>query len=313
MSERVVITGGAGFIGSRLAAAHVAAGDEVLAIVRPRGLVRGRSLPPGVVSARIHLEDSEALEKCMQSARPTIVYHLAGDTGRDAGIPNPSEVHRLTGDLHNLLTLLSAAGEARPSVFIRAGSLAEYGDGPVPSRESQREQPLTPYATAMVAGAHYARMLQPRLRFPVLTARLGLTYGPGQSDAFLVPWLIQRCLAGQSSEVQRPAWRRDLIYVDDVVEGLRALARGNLSGGSIVNLCTGVAPTMSEVAGLIVEATGVTSDLITFGNQAESGNGIAVVQGSPDLASAGLGWTARTSLRDGLQQSAASFGRLAYA
>ena len=274
---------------------------------------RGASLPPGVVSARIHLEDSEAVEKCLQSARPTIIYHLASDTGRDAGIPHASEVHRLTGDLHNLLTLLSAASEVRPKVFIRAGSLAEYGDGPVPSRESQREQPLTPYATAMVAGAHYARMLQPRLPFPVLTARLGLTYGPGQSDAFLVPWLIQRCLAGERSEVQRPAWQRDLIYVDDVVDGLRALAGGNLAGGSIVNLCTGIAPTMSEVAGLIVEVTGANPALVTFDNRAASGCGIAIVQGSPDLALATLGWTANTSLRDGLRQSADSFGQLAYA
>lgn len=311
--ERVVITGGAGFIGSRLAAAHVAAGDEVLAIVRPRGLVPGRVLPPGVVIARIHLEDAEALEKCLQSARPTVIYHLASSTGRDASIPRASEMHRLTGDLHNLLTLLSAAGAVRPRMFIRAGSLAEYGDGPVPSHESQREQPLTPYATAMVAGAHYARMLQPRLPFPVLTARLGLTYGPGQSDAFLVPWLIQRCLAGEPSEVQRPAWRRDLIYVDDVVDGLRALARGNLSGGSIVNLCTGTAPTMSEVAELIVEATGANPGLISFGNRPPSDRGIAIVQGSPDLALASLGWAACTSLRDGLRQSADSFGRLAYA
>jgi nucleoside-diphosphate-sugar epimerase len=249
----------------------------------------------------------------MQSARPTIVYHLASDSGRDGGTPNPREAHRLTGDLRNLLTLLSAAGEARPRVFIRAGSLAEYGDGAVPSRESQREQPLTPYATAMVAGAPYARMLQPHLRFPVLTARLGLTYGPGQSDNYLVPWLIQRCLAGERSEVQHPSWRRDLIYVDDVVDGLRALATGSLAGGSIVNLCTGIAPTMSEVAELIVEATGASPDLITFANEAAPGGGIAVVQGSPDLALATLGWTAGTSLRDGLRQSVASFGRLAYA
>lgn len=312
MTERVVITGGAGFIGSRLAAAHVAAGDEVLVIIRPRGLVPGRSLALGAVSVRIHLEDSEAVEKCLQSAKPTIIYHLASDTDRDAGAPHASEVHRLTGDLHNLLTLLSAASDVRPKVFIRAGSLAEYGDGPVPSRESQREQPLTPYATAMVAGAHYARMLQPRLPFPVLTARLGLTYGPGQSDALLVPWLIRRCLAGERSEVQRPARQRDLIYVDDVVDGLRALAGGNLAGGSIVNLCTGIAPTMSEVAGLIVEVTGGDPALVTFDNRAASGSGIAIVQGSPDLALATLGWTAKTSLRDGLRQSADSFGQLSY-
>lgn len=313
MAERVVITGGAGFIGYRLAASHVEAGDEVLAIIRPRGLVPGRSLPPGVVSARIHLEDSEALEKCLQSAKPTIIYHLASGTGRDAAIPHPSEVHRLTGDLHNLLGLLSAASGVRPRVFIRAGSLAEYGDGPVPSRESQREQPLTPYATAMVAGAHYARLLQPRLPFPVLTARLALTYGPGQSDAFLVPWLIQRCLAGEPSEVQRPTWRRDLIYVDDVVDGLRALAREDLSGGSIVNFCTGIAPTMSEVAELIVEATGANPGLISFGNRPASGRGIDVIQGSPDLARETLGWTAKTSLRDGIRHAAANFGHVAAA
>ena len=193
------------------------------------------------------------------------------------------------------------------------GSLAEYGNGPTPARESQREQPLSAYATAMVAGAHFARMLQPTLPFAVLTARLALTYGEGQSDTFLIPRLVQRCLAGIACEVRHPSRRRDLIHVDDVVDGLRTLARSDLPGGSIVNLCSGIAPTMGSVAERIADLTGADPALVRFGDDAESDTEISTVLGSPDLALALTGWRARTALEEGLARTVTSARELVYA
>jgi nucleoside-diphosphate-sugar epimerase len=305
MSERVLITGGAGFIGSKLAAAHAVAGDDVHILVRPRGHVSSNRTVSGAVVARVHLEDVEVLSDYLSKVRPTIIYHLASGTGRGTSVAHPLDMHSLTGDLHNFLALLTAARDAAPKVLVRSGSLAEYGNGLTPARESQREQPLSTYTTAMVAGAHFAALLQPTLPFPVLTARLALTYGEDQSDTFLIPRLVERCLAGVACDVAHPNRRRDLIHVDDVVEGLRALARSDLPGGSIVNLCSGIAPTMREVAGRIVELTGADPALITSGNDAELEGEIATVLGSPDLALALMGWSTRISLDEGLARTVA--------
>lgn len=313
MSECVLITGGAGFIGSKLAAAHAAAGDDVHIVVRPRGRIGSSRLTPGAIVARMHLDDVEALSTHLLKARPTIIYHLASDTGRGIGNAHALDAHPLTGDLHNFLALVTAAQAAPPRVLVRAGSLAEYGNGVTPSRESQREQPLSAYTTAMVAGAHYAALLQPTLPFAIFTARLALIYGEGQSDSFLIPRLVQQCLAGTPCEVRHPSRRRDLMHVDDAVEGLRALARSDLPGGSIVNLCTGIAPTMRDVAGRISDLVGSDPTLITYGEDAESETGITNVLGAPDLAHALLGWSARIALDDGLARTVAGASQRTYA
>jgi nucleoside-diphosphate-sugar epimerase len=300
MAERVLITGGGGFIGSHLAIAHARDGDEVHVLVRPRGLLDERRLSPGIDVARVHLNDLDALCDCLLKIRPSIIYHLASGTGRDPDQRHIARPERLTEDLSNFLNLLTAASEARPRVLVRTGSLAEYGRGPTPSREGQREQPLADYATAMVAATHYAAALQPRLPFRVATARLGLTYGVGQGDSFFLPWIIQRCLEGRESLVRHPHWRRDLVHVDDVVAGLRALAHCEIDAGAVVNLCTGQAPSMREVAERVVALARARADLISFGDPANEAFGIPVLWGSPELAFAKLGWAAKISLEEGL-------------
>lgn len=306
MSECVLITGGAGFIGSKLAAAHTAAGDDVHIMVRPRGRISSGRMVPSATVVRLHLDDVETLSNYLSKARPTIIYHLASGTGRVTGTAHLHHAPSLTGDLHNFLALLTAARTAAPRVLVRSGSLAEYGNGATPSHEAQREQPLSAYTAAMVAGAHFAAFQQPTLPFAVLTARLALTYGEGQSDTFLIPRLVQQCIAGQASKVEHPSRRRDLIHVDDVVAGLRALAGSSLPGGSIVNLCTGIAPAIGDVARHISMLTGADPALISYGDDGQSETEIATVLGSPDLALAMLGWRARIPLAEGLTRLVAS-------
>ena len=89
---------------------------------------------------------------------------------------------------------------------------------------------MTAYGAGVVAATHLTAALQPRLPFRISTARLALVYGPAQSTDYLIPYLIQRCLDGLPSVVRRPDDRRDLIHVDDVVDGLLRLAEVELPG-----------------------------------------------------------------------------------
>jgi UDP-glucose 4-epimerase len=156
------------------------------------------------------------------------------------------------------LSVLAVAAEQgrAPKMFIRTGTLAAYGRAPTPHVESLREMPDTVYAAALVAGAHYVRGLQSRLPFPVVTARLSLTYAPAQSEGFLIPSLIRNCLAEESSTVRHPTARRDLIYIDDVVEALYRLSGTDIPGASIINIASGNAPTVRETVAQIIAATG---------------------------------------------------------
>jgi len=189
---------------------------------------------------------------------------------------------------------------APPRAFIRTGSLAVYGESKTPSLEDQREQPLHVYTTAGVCGTHYAALLQPRLPFPVLHARLALTYGWGQGDNYFIPWLIDRCLQGIPSEVRRPDDFRDLIEVGDIVRGLRAMADADLEGGTILNLSTGKAPAMREVAEIVMAATGVDPALVTFARDFHNDLRVSSLCGAPEKAERLLGWHPTIDLEEGI-------------
>jgi len=305
MPERVLITGGAGFIGSHLAASHLDSGDEVHLIVRPDGISSAERLRHGAIVHMVDLNDLAQVRACFDRASPTILYHLASATGRDPSIPDPDKWPAMTRDLDHLLIILAAAaGSPGLRVMVRAGSLAEYGNQPTPSPETRREQPRTVYTAAMVAGAHYCAMLQPRLGFPVLTARFALTYGPGQSEEFLLPALLRRCLSGETTIIHQPDNRRDMVFIDDIIAGLRAMARSDLPGGTIINLSSGQARKVRDIVKLVLRVTGTPADRVPMEADEPPDLRIATVCGAPDLAALNLGWRARTSLEDGIALTA---------
>ncbi|WP_426166626.1 NAD-dependent epimerase/dehydratase family protein [Sandarakinorhabdus sp. DWP1-3-1] len=303
----MLVTGGAGFIGARLAQALVDRGDTVHLLVRPTTDLWRIAGLAGRAAVHVVADDSD-LPRLLDAAAPEHVYHLAATTRAPAG-PDMGDVADSLADLNRLMALVVAAARSRrpPRLLVRAGSLAEYGPGPAPFVESQREQPLTPYAAMLVAGTVNLAMLRPRLPFAAVTARLALVYGPGQSTQFLLPALIRNCLAGLPTFLDRPCDRRDLLFIDDAVTGL--LRFGTAAGAlpPVVNLATGKAPQMIEVASMVTEAVGASPALVGMGDPRPAG-GVAYLCGSTALAADHLGWRARTDLPAGIAATVAAMG-----
>ena len=144
--------------------------------------------------------------------------------------------------------------------------------------------------------------MQSRLPFPVVTARLSLTYGPAQSENFLIPSLISRRLASRHLCATRRA--SDLIYVDDVVEALLRLSSTDTPGGTIINIASGNAPTMRETAMKIIAATEADPSLVEF--RADSSEDVDLLP-SPEFALELLDWKARIPLHQGIGLTVASY------
>jgi nucleoside-diphosphate-sugar epimerase len=301
---QVLIFGGTGFIGSHLARHCLDLGDEVAIAARPESNPwRLADLHGRLKIHSVALSDRQALVRLFYEVRADHVFFLAAQAKRPPKTDFSDVNDSINEDLFGLLNVLSAcaAGGSIPKNLVRAGSLAEYGNNPVPYVESQREKPLNAYAASMAAGTHFAQMMQPRLPFPAIHARLALCYGTTQSSDFLIPTLIRNGLARRQTVLSRPHDRRDIIYVQDVVEGLRKLAGASLPGGTIINLATGIAPSMAEIAKFILQALGEREDLIVFDEAPIQPDTTSHLCGAPDLARELIGWSAKTGFAQGLR------------
>jgi len=302
-----LLTGAGGFIGAHLVHRLLEEAGEVHAIVRPSTEL-GRLSPfaERLTIHRIDLSDQLAIRACISAMAPRRVFHLAAETRLP---PQPDFIAARAATaiyLQPALNLLQPLAELPrpPEVVVRAGTIAEYGRAALPYRENARAIPVTPYGAGMLATTDAIAMLAPRLPFPVVTARLALCYGPGQAPSFLVPAMIDACLSRRPITIRRPHDRRDLLQVDDAVDALLHIARRAPDSADLdcVNICTGEAPTMDEVARRIEAMTGCGEGFLPRSAIADEP---VELRSSPDFAATRLGWRPRIALDEGLSRTIA--------
>lgn len=299
----VLVTGATGFIGSHLARRLVKDGCDVHVLHRPgASLARIADLEGSLTAWAADLRDRDRVESVVARVAPRHAFHLANATDLrflDADLERVRESveNNLLGGI-NLLVALRRAGSVRRAV--RAGTLEEYGHGPAPFSEDQREAPVTPYSASQVALTHYWQMLQPALSFEAATVRLALTYGPGQSERFFLPSLIRHCREGRDFDLTSGEQRRDLVFVTDVVEALCRAATAAGLAGRIVNVGTGHSHRVVDVARRVVGLCGSPIE-VRVGAAAPRSFEIADFLGRTERARELLGWEASIGLEAGLR------------
>ncbi len=252
MSDTLLVTGGAGFIGSHLVDALVVRGFRVRVLddfstghaenlepARRRGMVE-------VLEGR--LEDWDTVRRAVQGVR--WVFHLAARIFVAESVQDPVGYHRtnVLGTVH----LLQAAREAGVERVVLASSAAVYGlPRDLPLREDAPLQPLSPYAAEKIANEMDARVFT-HLGLPVVALRLFNVYGPRQRPdnpyaavivAFLHRWLQNRPPVVYGDGTQT----RDFIYVEDVVRAFVLAAQAPDAPGQVFNVCRGQGVSLLEL------------------------------------------------------------------
>jgi UDP-glucose 4-epimerase len=270
---RVLITGGAGFIGSHLAERHLAAGDQVTVI---------DNLSTGVITNIQHLEDDPNITVCIDDIlnvelmrelvdKCDLIYHLAAAVGVDFIIDNP--LQSLTTNIRGTEVVLELANEKKRKVVI-ASTSEIYGkkNGHVPFAEDS-DRILGPttvirwnYSTAKAVDELFALAYWREKRLPCVIVRPFNVIGPRQTGHYgmVVPRFVKQALLGHPITVygdgeQRRCW----TYIDDALDGLMALATCDQAVGEIFNIGSHFETSIRGLAHRIKELTHSSSE-VTF-------------------------------------------------
>lgn len=239
---KVLVTGGAGFIGSHLAEGLVNAGHRVRVL---DNLSAGRRENLDAVAADVELiegdcSDPAAAERATRGI--DVVYHEAAVPSVARSVEDPASSHRNSATA--TLTMLVAARDAGVRRFVYAGSSSVYGDAAaLPKREDMPPCPLSPYAVGKLAGEQYVRIFSSLYAMETLTLRYFNVFGPRQDPGspysgvislFITALLDRRVPVVYGDGKQS----RDFTYVANVVDAnLRALTAKGLHGQA-VNVAT---------------------------------------------------------------------------
>ncbi len=302
---KVLVTGGAGFIGSHVVDGCLAAGHDVV-VVDDLSTGKRSNLDP---RARLHeadLVDQPAVERIVADERPEVICHLAAKANVRESMAEPVLYARV--NILGSLSVLEAARRygVRKVVYASTGG-AVYGEPEyLPVDEQHPIKPVDPYGASKHHVEHYLFIYGLHFGVDYTILRYPNVYGPRQDpfgEAGVVAIWTERMLHGKKVIINGSGdQQRDFCYVGDVARGnVLALTHGSRE---IYNLGTGVGSSINQVYALLREATGYEGAEVH--GPAKQGEVLRTWL-NVDKARQGLGWEARVPLREGLQMTVDAF------
>src|SRR6266540_2768665 len=304
--RRVLVTGGAGFIGShvveRLSGRNLVTVIDDLStgslqnledVPKPVRVKRSSILQPKVLGASI--KDHE------------IVYHLAAKTSVPESVQKPQEYWRT--NVEGTLNVLKAAVDAGARRVVFASSAAIYGNvEDTPTVETQKPAPASPYATTKMVGEFACEEIASLKGIETVVLRIFNVYGPRQpttsSYASVIPTFCSAIAANRPIEIHGDGQQtRDFLYIGDLAEALE-LAGDKGVAGETFNVGSGIATSVADVATVLSE---ITNAPVRATRKEPRPGDVRHSQADIGKAAARLGFTPRTSLRDGMEKTLAYF------
>jgi UDP-glucose 4-epimerase len=299
---KVLVTGGAGFIGSHLVQSLVARGDKVRILDNfSTGSAKNLAgIETEIELIRGDLRNSDDVRKGVQDIE--MVFHQAAFISVPESIEKPLDCYAV--NVTGTIELLEAARLAGVGRVVLASSAAVYGAGEEsPLREDSRLDCLSPYAASKRFAEILAELNSRVHSLPVIALRYFNVYGPRQSPAStyaaVIPKFIQRLKAGQTPVIFGDGRQtRDFVYVGDVVRAnLLAAGAGSLTA-SVFNICSGEETSLLDLVDVLY---GLAPAAPKPEFAATRPGDVPRSLGDPSLAASELGFTASVPLEVGLK------------
>jgi len=295
---RILVTGGAGFIGSHVCDAFLTKGDEVSVI---DDLSQGRvgRLPEGAELYKETVLNASRLSALIAEIAPELVCHLAAQVDVRASVATPGNDADV--NVIGTINVLEAARAVGARVLLSSTGGALYGkDAPVPSSENVPPEPGSPYGVSKYCAEQYVTLYNRLFGTEHAILRLANVYGPRQgtsSEAGVVSIFCANGIQEKPLTIYGDGKQtRDYIYVADCVAAFQAAAAHEKAG--IWNIGTGIEATVLDLAALVARLTGGRNEP-TFAPARKGELSRSAL--TWERAAQDLGWRPATSLADGVQ------------
>jgi len=260
MTETVVVTGGAGFIGSHVVERLLTEGAAVRVIDNLSTGNRANldGMAGDLTLHEVSFTDLDAIRPVFDGA--TLVYHIGALPSVPRSVDDPLESNRHNVD--GTLNVLVAARDAGARRVVYAASSSAYGDVDAEYKvETMPPAPLSPYGVAKLAGEYYCAAFTATYGLETVATRFFNVFGPRQDPsshyAAVIPKFTRMLLAGDAPTIFGDGLQsRDFTYIDNVVHGLRLAADAPAAAGKTINVATGGRVTLLELVDALNEMLG---------------------------------------------------------
>jgi UDP-glucose 4-epimerase len=299
----VLVTGGAGFIGSHLVGRLLSEGEQVR-VLDDLSTGREDNLDPRAELVLGDVADRGVVVEAMREVR--LVFHQAAFRSVAGSIEQPLAADR--SNVHGTLTVLQAALEAGVERVVCASSSSVYGGAAeLPTPETAPLRPRSPYAVSKLAGEQYARVYTELHRLETVCLRYFNVFGPRQRPdsayAAVIPLFVDALRTRRRPEVHGDGLQsRDFTYIDDVVEANLAAARAPAGpvAGRAFNIAPGTAHSLLDLLEVLGRIIGVEPDPLHV--QPRAGD-VRHSRADVEAARLALGFEAKFGFEEGLRRT----------
>jgi nucleoside-diphosphate-sugar epimerase len=303
LSGVALVTGGAGFIGSHLAAALIKRGARVRIIDDLSTGHRENVVEIGgdVDFIQASLTDQRAVGRALQDVE--LVFHEAAIPSVPRSVAMPTETHEAS--VNATFSLLLAARDKKVRRLVYAASSSAYGDQPeLPKREDMRPDPLSPYAVAKLVGEYYCRVFSRVYGLETVSLRYFNVFGPRQDPGSQYSGVISRFMDALLNGKQPVIYgdgeqSRDFTYISNVVDANLRAAESGSAVGQVINIANGERVTINEVFEMVKKLTG-RADVQAEYAPSRTGD-VRDSLADLNLARSLLGYDPQVSLEEGLR------------
>ena len=215
-NKRILVTGGTGFIGAAVVNKLIDQGCYVNIISLSKKSIWRIDDNSNYKLFKIDLRNPKKVKKCIKNIKPEIIFHLAAYINPEQDFYNIDKAFSI--NFNGTKNLLQSLNEFDYDLFINTGTGHEYGDIKPPFKETDRENPIYPYAASKIAATYLCEMMANTFDKSIITIRPFITYGPKQVSRSLIPSLIFSAIEKKKLSLTPCDQRREFLYIDDLVE-----------------------------------------------------------------------------------------------